>query len=224
MRRLILPALSVIAVVFARTAMADATVSVGDPGRFAPPPTPYRPPVLVVAPPPPGVDEPPVEVTPRERYRAPFRLSVGPTAFTSGQGLGMGVGVAADFGTGTVGARLAAAWLRGEKQGTPDEATSATGAGMGQYTGEVTIDFHKRGPLHPVFGLGVGVAHVFRPGMDAFAGIGTARLALEYAFGFDDADVRLSLGVLGALPGPAAKELEHLKGWGMIGASIAVGF
>ena len=114
MRRLYLPALSVLAVVYARTAMADATVSVGDPGRFAPPPAPYRPPVMVVDPPPPPVDEPVPEAPPRERYRAPFRLSVGPAAFTSGQGLGMGLGVAADFGTGTVGARLAAAWLRGE--------------------------------------------------------------------------------------------------------------
>lgn len=223
MRRLYLPALSVLAVVYARTAMADATVSVGDPGRFAPPPSPYRPPITVVDPPPP-VDEPVPEAPPRERYRAPFRLSVGPAAFTSGQGLGMGLGVAADFGTGTVGARLSAAWLRGEKQGTPEEASSATGAGMGQYTGEITIDFIKRGPIHPVFGIGVGVAHVFRPGMDSFAGIGTARIALEYAFGFDDADVRIALGVLGALPGPAPRELEHLKGWGMIGASIGVGF
>jgi hypothetical protein len=180
--------------------------------------------VVDPTPPPPPVQDEIVPEISRERYRAPFRLSIGPAAFTSGQGLGMGLGVAADFGTGTVGARLGAAWLRGEKQGTPDEAASATGAGMGQYTGEITIDFHKRGPIHPVFGIGVGVAHVFRPGMDSFAGIGTARLGLEYAFGFDDADVRLGIGILGALPGPAPRELKDLKGWGMIGASIGVGF
>lgn len=197
-------------------ARADATVTVGD-ARFAQPP-----PRVVVVPDAP-IAEPP-EAPRDEPYRSPFRLAVGPAAFFSGADGGAGLGVAADFGTGTVGARLYAAWMRAQKQGTPDEASSATGAGFGQYTGEVTLDFHKRGPLHPVFGLGGGVLHVFRPGGDLVAGIGTARLTLEYALAFDDADVRLGAGILGALPGPAPRALSDLKGYGVVGGTLSVGF
>ena len=43
-----------------------------------------------------------------------FRLHLGPVAATTGRGLGPGLGVAADFGSGTLGFRLAAAWAHGE--------------------------------------------------------------------------------------------------------------
>ncbi len=154
----------------------------------------------------------------------PFRLAVGPSAFLAGNDLGAGLGVAADFGTGTVGGRLYAGWFRTQKQGTPGEALSPTGAGFGQYTAEITLDFHKHGPVHPVFGLGFGALHIFHPNGDMVAGIGTARLGLEYAFAFDDADVRFGAGITGVLPGPAPKALADLKGYAIIGASIAVGF
>ena len=56
---------------------------------------------------------------------------------------------------------LAASWLRGE--GTSSNGTStATGDSIGIYTGEVTLDLHKRGPIHPVVGMGVGFLHVSR--------------------------------------------------------------
>jgi hypothetical protein len=201
-----------------KIAHADATVSVGEPRYAQPPPR-----VIVVDPPQPIIESP-IELPPPERYRSPFRLSVSPAVFFAGHDLGAGLGVAADFGTGTVGGRLYGGWFRSQKQGTPDEYASPTGAGFGQYTAEVTLDFNKRGPVHPVFGLGFGALHVFHPRGDMLAGIGTARLGLEYAFAFDDADVRLGIGLTGVLPGPAPKALADLKGYGIVGASIAIGF
>jgi len=196
-----------------KIAAADATVSVG---RFAEPPPQNLPPVIVA-------EDPPRENP--ENYRSPFRLSVGPAAFLSGSDGGAGLAVAADIGTGTVGARLYAAWFRAQKQGTDGALTSPVGNGFGQYTAEITLDFHKRGPFHPVFGLGFGALHVFHPAYgDLVAGIGTARLGLEYAFAFDDADVRIGAGITGVLPGPAPHQLADLKGYGLIGASIGIGF
>lgn len=205
--------------VLAKSAHADATVSVGEPRYAQPPPR-----VIVVDEPPRPIIESPIELPPLERYRSPFRLSVGPSALVAGHDVGAGLGVMADFGTGTVGGRLSAGWFRSQKQGTPEEGLSPTGAGFGQYTAEITLDFHKRGPVHPVFGLGFGALHVFHPNGDMLAGIGTARLGIEYAFDFDDADVRLGAGITGVLPGPAPKALADLKGYGIIGASIGIGF
>jgi hypothetical protein len=202
------------------SANADATVSVGNPGYAQPPPRQ----VIVVDPPPQPIIENPPDLPPPERYRSPFRLAVGPGFFFSGGDVGAGLGVTADFGTGTVGGRLYAGWFRAQKQGTPGESTSPTGSGFGQYTAEVTLDFNKRGPVHPVFGLGFGALHVFHPNGDMVAGIGTARFGVEYAFLFDDADVRLGAGITGVLPGPAPKALADLKGYGIVGASIAIGF
>jgi hypothetical protein len=209
------------------SAHADsATVSVGDPDRFAPPP--HSDPVIVVRddsrdderhfeePPPPSHDV----------YRSPFRLGVGPVAATSGRGLGLGVGVAADFGTGTVGARIAGAWARGENSSDSQSHSNQgdLGTGLGQYTGELTLDFHKYGPVHPVFGVGFGLAHVSNAAGGGNAGIGIARLGLEYSLGLEDADVRLGAGVTGVLAGPEDKEIENLRGYALIGAQIAIGF
>lgn len=206
-------------------AHADATVSVGGP-RYAEPPPRVAPRVIVVEDPQPSrpIIENPPDLPPPERYRSPFRLGVGPEAFFSGRDLGAGLGVTADFGTGTVGGRLHAAWFRAQKQGTIDELASPTGAGFGQYTAEITLDFYKRGPIHPMMGLGFGAMHIFHPNGDMVAGIGTARLGFEYAFLFDDADVRLGAGITGVLPGPAPKALADLKGYGIAGATISIGF
>lgn len=203
-------------------AHADATVSVGNPGYAQPPP--QRQVIVVDSPQPQPIVESPPDLPPPERYRSPFRLAVGPAFFFAGSDVGAGLGVTADFGTGTVGGRLYAGWFRAQKQGSPDEMTSPTGSGFGQYTAEVTLDFNKRGPVHPVFGLGFGALHVFHPNGDMVAGIGTARFGLEYAFLFDDADVRLGAGITGVLPGPAPRALADLKGYGIAGASIAIGF
>jgi hypothetical protein len=203
----------------------EARVTVGsvDDGFARPPP---RPLVLAVDP---RVDEdPPLPrfvAAPPEVYRSPVRFQVGPAGVTTGRNLGLGLGVGADFGTGTVGVRLAAAWLRGDaRAGDPSSMSSPLGSSLGQYTGELTVDLHKRGPLHPVFGLGFGLLHVDGPLGAGSAGIGTARLGVEYSLGLEDADVRLGAGVTGVLPGPAGQQLADMHGYALVGAGISIGF
>lgn len=209
---------------------APAIVTVPVDGRFAPPPPPpFAPPPHFAPPPSEPVfvanDEPRTEP---ELYRSPFRLHVGPAALTSGRGLSPGLAVAADFGRGSVGLRLAATWLRGEPgHAAPLTETgdaSSLAGGLAQYTGELTIDFHKRGPLHPVLGVGAGIARTGSGERSGTVGIGVARLTLEYALALDDADVRLGVGILGALPGPADREVSDVRGYALLGASIGVGF
>jgi hypothetical protein len=204
----------------APAAADDAVVTVGhNDGGFAEPP--------------PRQD--PVAVDPRyaetgwapererpEPYRSPVRLQVGPSAVTTGQNLGLGLGIAADFGTGSVGARVAAAWLRTGENSDANE--SALGTSLGQYTGELTLDFHKRGPVHPVFGIGFGLAHVEKASGAGNLGIGTARVGVEYALGLEDADVRIGGGITGVLPGPADREVQDLRGYALLGAGISIGF
>jgi|SRR5579883_1147148 len=198
----------------AREARAgEAVVSVG----YAPPP-PGRETYVYEAPPPPvAVDPPETEV-----YRSPMRLHIGPVGATTGRGFGPGLGAAADFGRGTVGLRLAAAWMRGEPSSAAD--ASPIGQGLSQYTGELTLDLHKRGPWHPVLGVGFGFARATRADSGGNMGIGTARLGLEYSLGLDDADVRLAAGIMGVLPGPADQQVQDVKGWALAGVSVGIGF
>jgi hypothetical protein len=182
-------------------------------------------------PPPPPRREPPILATDEygshdeypqpEPYRSVMRLHLGPVGATTGRGVGLGLGLAADFGRGSVGVRLAAAWARGEPAGP---ATSPIGDGLAQYTGELTIDLNKRGPLHPVMGFGLGVARVARGDASGNIGVGTARLGVEYALALEDADVRFGAGLTGVLPGPAEREVQDVKGWALLGASVGVGF
>jgi hypothetical protein len=156
-----------------------------------------------------------------ESYRSPVRFHLGPMGATTGRGLGLGLGVAADMGRGSVGFRLAAAWVRGEPAGA-DASTIADG--LSQYTGELTLDLRKRGPWHPLLGVGFGVARVNRGDAGGYLGVGTARLGLEYALGLDDADVRFGAGITGVLPGPADREVQDVKGWALAGATVGIGF
>lgn len=196
----------------------DATVSVGQ--RFAEPPEEDPPPRAIA---PIAVDGEPRYADPRELHRAPFRLQLGPQGITTGKGFGIGVGVGADFGTGSVGGRLAASWLRGE--GTNGDGTSTpTGDSIGIYTGEVTLDLHKRGPIHPVIGMGVGLLHVSRPDASGVAGVGTGRLGLEYSLGLEDADVRIGASVTGGLIGPVDSDVKDLRAYALVGTHLAIGF
>ena len=212
-----------------RPARADeATVRVGLPrafeGRYAEPP-PVAPVVRADPAPYDGYDRSTyVPEGPREVYRSPFRLNLGPAGVTSGRGLGLGLGLAADFGTGTVGARIAAAWMRGEERNDALAQSAPLGNGLAQYTGELTLDFHKRGPVHPVFGMGFGLAHVSKPGGSGNAGIGTVRLGIEYALGLEDADVRIGGGVTGVLSGPSEREVDDLRGYAVVAGTLAIGF
>ena len=207
----------------ARARAADASVTLGNvPERtsFAEPPRPIDAPIAQD-----DDDRDRFLPPPRhELYRSPFRLQLGPAGVTTGRGLGLGMNLAADIGTGTVGARLSAAWLRGE--GHSGDATSASPIGqtLGQYTAEMTLDLHKRGPLHPVLGIGFGLLHVSKPEGSGTAGIGTGRVGLEYALGLEDADVRFGGSVTGVLAGPADDELSSLRGYALFAATLSIGF
>jgi hypothetical protein len=167
--------------------------------------------------------ETPTPTGKRELYRSVVRFGAGPSMFFAPSDYGMGVGVTVDFGSGTVGGRVASSWFRSQKQGSPEELTSPTGAGFGQYTGEITVDLLKRGPFHPVFAIGFGMIDVFRHD-EVVAGIATGRVAIEYAVALDGADVRIGLGLNGVLLGPAPRELIPMGGYVTTTATIAIGF
>ncbi len=203
---------------FAREASADdAVVTVGTPndGRFAQQPE-NQPRGPLVA------EENPREPMRPELRRAAFRLQLGPTAITSGKGLGGGMQAAADFGSETVGGRLSAAWLRGE--GHASDSSYPLGDSVGQYTGEITLDLHKRGPVHPVVGIGFGLSHVSRPTGSGNAGIGTGRLGIDYAVPVDDADVRIGVHATGVLTGPSDDEIKDLHGYALVSTLLSIGF
>ncbi len=206
----------------------DATVSVG--GRFAPPPDDRPAANAPVATDPDAYrerhryDDDRDDQDWRDRRRSAFRLQLGPSTVTTGQGLGLGVGVGADFGRGSVGGRLSAGWLRGE--GTNGDGTSSrSGDVFSHYGGEMTLDFLKRGPWHPILGMGGAILHVSRPdGNSGFAGAGTARIAIERALALEDADVRIGLSAMGGLVGPADDEIRNLRGFALVSAHLALGF
>lgn len=201
----------------------DATVTVGGPARFSDPP-PQQPIVATDGPTTPQVADDGFIARDPELHRAPFRLSLGPAGVTTGKGFGFGVGVGADFGTGSVGGRLSATWLRGEGK-TDSGASTPTGDAVGQYTGEITLDLHKRGPVHPVIGMGAGLLHVSRSdNLSGFAGVGTGRFAIEYALGLEDADVRVGASVTGGVIGPVDDEVKDLKAYALTGLHLAIGF
>ena len=188
-----------------------------DDGRFAPPP-PGRAPVAV------DDDEdpvqPPVLARDPERPRSPVRIALGPTGITTGKGMGLGVGTAIDFGRGSVGGRVSAAWTRGEPGGAGSSVVSQSFA---QYAGELTLDLHKRGPIHPLLGVGFGVIRGENSQSSGVAGVGLLRAGIEYALGFEETDVRLGASAEGGLVGPADKELDALKGHALLGAYVAIG-
>jgi hypothetical protein len=133
------------------------------------------------------------------------------------------VGLAADLGSGSVGGRLSASWLRGEGASGAG-APTATGDAVGVYSAELTLDVHKRGPLHPVVGMGLGLVRVSRPDATGLAGVGTGRLALEYALGLDDADVRVGGSLSGGLTGPVDSDVNDLRAYALLGVHLAIGF
>lgn len=199
----------------------DATVTVG---RFAPPPegAPRSTSSAPIAADPDDVDD--AVRARRELHRSSVRLQLGPSAVTTGKGLGLGVGLGVDFGSGSVGGRLSAGWLRGE--GTTDGgASTPTGNLFSHYGGEITLDLLKRGPWHPVLGMGVAVVHVSRPDANSgFAGAGTGRVGLDYALGLEDADVRVGASATAGLVGPVDDEIAELRGWVLASAHLAIGF
>ncbi len=213
-----LSGIACVAIVFASSpAFADATISVGNGHDYA------RPPVVVVEDnPQPYLFEEPHETLPKDPYRAPFRLTIGPAAITSGQGIGPGLLAAADLGSGTVGVRLSAAWFRGEANGDP---TARLGATLGMYSGELVLDLHKGGPLHPVLALGLGAVDIGKGAAgDGWAVAGLGRIGLEYAVTLEDADVRVGVGLTGALLGPSDAVIADARAFAMMNATFSIGF
>lgn len=204
----------------------DATVTVGgrDRDRFSdPPPDPNQGTITQTAIIPDDGIRTDRRFDSRELKRAPFRLQLGPMGITTGKGFGIGVGIGAEFGSGSVGGRLSTSWLRGE--GTNGNGTSTpTGSSIGIYTGEITLDLHKRGPIHPVLGMGAGFVSVSRIDGSGFAGVGISRLALEYALGLEDADVRVGASVTGGLVGPVDSDVKDLRAYALTGIHLAIGF
>lgn len=160
-----------------------------------------------------------------ERPRSMVRVALGPSAVTTGKGLGVGVGGALDIGKGAVGGRLSATWTRGEPGG--GSSSSLVSESFSQYAGELVLDLHKRGPLHPLLGIGFGVirGESARAGVQTsgVAGVGLLRVGAEYALGFEETDVRLGLAASGGLVGPADTELQTLRAHALLGAYVAIG-
>lgn len=186
----------------------------GDDDRFATPPPGRTTPV--------AFDDahgeaPPIAVEP-ERPRSAVRVDVGPVGVTTGKGLGVGVGGGLDIGRGSVGGRLSALWTRGEP-GTASPISES----FAQYAGELVLDLHKRGPVHPLLGVGFGIVHGSNAQASGFAGVGLLRAGVEYALGFEETDVRLGLAATGGLVGPADKEMESLKGHATMTGYVAIG-
>jgi hypothetical protein len=204
----------------AGAASADsATISVGNGSRFSRPP----PEVVVVHDdtPQPTIFETPHEL-PKDPYRSPFRLTIGPAAITSGQGIGPGLFTAFDLGTGVVGVRLSAAWFRGE---AADNPAARLGTTVGLYSGEAVLDLHKNGPIHPVLGLGLGAVNIGKDGgVDGWAVAGLARIGLEYSIALDEADVRFGAGVMGALLGPSDTAISNARAFAVFNTTLTIGF
>jgi hypothetical protein len=209
-----------VACTVASVASADsATISVGNGGaRFSQPP----PEVVVVRDdsPQPSIFETPHEL-PEDPYRSPFRLTMGPAAVTSGQGIGPGLFTAIDLGSGTVGVRVLAAWFRSE---APDDPNARLGKTLGLYGAEAVLDLHKQGPLHPVLAVGLGAVDVGKTSGDGWAVAGLARIGLEYALTLDDADVRFGAGVTGVLLAPQSDVIASANAFAMFNTTLSIGF
>jgi hypothetical protein len=194
-------------------ALADpASIGVG--GTYA------RPPVVVVADGEPSIYSDAHRELPKDPYRSPFRLTVGPAAVTSGQGIGPGLLAALDLGTGAVGVRLSAAWFGGEQPGNP---AARLGSSVGLYAGEMVLDLHKEGPLHALFGIGLGALDVGIQGTNAWAAAGLARIGFEYALTLEEADVRFGAALLGGLIGPADSAI-NARAFATMMATVSIGF
>jgi len=205
----------------ASTASADsATISVGNGGRFSRPP----PEVVVVHDDTPQpsifINETPHDL-PKDPYRSPFRLTTGPAAVTSGQGIGPGLFTAIDLGTGTVGVRVLAAWFRSE---SPDDPRARLGKTLGLYGAEAVLDLHKQGPLHPVLAVGLGAVDIGTTNGDGWAVAGLGRIGLEYALTLDDADVRFGAGITGVLLAPQSDMIASANAFAMFNTTLSIGF
>jgi hypothetical protein len=121
-------------------------------------------------------------------------------------------------GKGSVGGRFSTVWTRGEPGGQ-----SLISESFSQYAAELVLDLNKRGPVHPVLGVGFGLIHAEHGRGSGFAGVGLLRGGFEYALGFDETDVRIGASLTGGLMGPSDREIQDLRGHAVLGAHVAIG-
>ena len=146
------------------------------------------------------------------------RAHVGPALRVDRDGATGGLATALDFGRFS-GVRVAAAW-------------TALGASAmhAQYGGDLWLSLDVHPQLRPV--LGAGAAYVRAEPSEAEPeneaapkaaefGVATARVGLEYLIALSQADARLGVEALGALP---AIEAEDRAPWLTLSANLALGF
>ncbi len=120
-----------------------------------------------------------------------------------------------------VGLRLSAAWFRGE---APGDSSARLGDRAGLYAGELTLDLHETGPLHGVFGLGLGALNVGKADVEGWAVAGLARLGFEYSLARGGADARFGAGVTGGLLGPGDAVATGAPAFVTANATFSIGF
>lgn len=146
------------------------------------------------------------------------RLYAGPATRLSEHDPQLGAQAAIEIGRNAAGLRLAGAWF---------EAGNARG--VSQYTAEFWLDLAWGDRLHPVIGVGPGVARVREaPELDGggdqvTVGIGVLRTGLQLALPVRDTDARASLEALASLPVVGPERVGNAL-WGVLAVSLGVGF
>jgi hypothetical protein len=197
--------------------IAAPSLAHADPARFAAPagygspanyPTQPDQGVLVTEP------ELPPQTTP-----STVRLYAGPALRVAGVGTRVGALAAAEFGRKAAGLRLTGAWV-----------DAGTERGLSQYTGEFWLDLGLGDIYHPILGAGAGIARIGQPADADHAadtttvGIGVFRAAFQVVLPVRDTDARAGIEALGSLPVAKPKDMTESGPWGLVVATVGVGF
>jgi len=200
-----------VAALLAHTAAAQAQYSDPPDGPWNPPPPPY--------------DVPPDDGGYDGFVDSPYppsssaRLFIGPALQVSERRPDAGLVAALDVGRRAAGFRATAAWV------------SAGGeTGMSQYTGGLWLDLGYGQRFHPIVSAGAGVAVLRLPDAtgdsshNETVGVGVLGGSLQYQLPIQDTDARVALDLLGSLPAVHSEEATDLGPWGLIVATVGVGF
>jgi hypothetical protein len=147
-----------------------------------------------------------------------FHVATGPAVRVGAAEPTGGLLLALDIGRRSTGFRASAAWMGvGQDQG------------VGQYTGELWIDFGVTRRLHPIVGAGGGLARVDLASADeglstTSVGIGVLRPGVQYALPVRGTDARVGAEVLGVLPAVHASDAPRIDPWLVGVATVSLGF
>lgn len=156
---------------------------------------------------------------PEQADTSSVRLFAGPALRVSSLGTRVGALAAAEFGRRAAGVRLTGAWV-----------DAGAERGLSQYTAEFWLDLGTGQRYHPMLGAGAGVARVGQPGDDthsmdtATVGVGVFRAAFEVMLPVRDTDARAGIEALGSLPVAKPKDMTETGPWGLLVATVGVGF